>query len=250
MNHEVHEEAQMKIIDSISIWIKNQVEQAGAEGVVVGLSGGMDSAVVACLAKRSLPDRVLGLILPCHSQKEDIDDANLIVSHLQLETITLDLSLIYNSLIAILPPADKRITANLKPRLRMVTLYYFANLKNYLVAGTGNKSEILVGYFTKYGDGGADILPLGDLLKFQVIEIARKLALPETIVNKPPTAGLWPGQTDEGELKLTYDQLDQAILEITSNRGIRTTPEIRSRVEELMKKSEHKRLPIPVFKDH
>ena len=240
----------MKIIDEMSTWIKEQVEQAGAEGVVIGLSGGIDSAVVAALAKRSLHDKVLGLILPCHSQKEDMEDANLIASHLQLETYTLDLSPVYDSLIAILPPADKNTTANLKPRLRMISLYYFASLKNYLVAGTGNKSEILVGYFTKYGDGGADILPLGDLLKSQVREIAKQLALPESIINKLPTAGLWPGQTDEGELKLTYEQLDQAILEITSNLGKRTPPEIFSRVEELIKKSEHKRLPIPVFKDY
>ena len=241
---------EMNIIDAISTWIKYQVEQAGAEGVVIGLSGGMDSSVVAALAKRSLRDKVLGLILPCHSQKEDMEDANLVASLLQLETLILDLSPIYDSLIAILPPAEKKIAANLKPRLRMTTLYYFANMKNYLVAGTGNKSEISVRYFTKYGDGGTDILPLGDLFKNQVIEIAKKLALPETIINKPPSAGLWPGQTDEGELKITYDQLDRAILDITSNCGKATPSDIRSRVEELIERSEHKRASIPTFKNH
>ena len=240
----------METIDAISRWIKDQVEQANAKGVVVGLSGGLDSAVVAALAKRSLSDEVLGLILPCHSQKEDEEDAKLIASHLQLETITLDLSSAYDSLIAILPSADKNTTANIKPRLRMISLYYFASLKNYLVAGTGNKSEISVGYFTKYGDGGTDFLPLGDLFKSQVIEIAKKLSLPEAIINKPPSAGLWPGQTDEGELKLTYEKLDQAILDITSNHAKATPPDIRSRVEELIKSSEHKRVPIPIFKNH
>jgi len=239
----------MEIINAISQWIKNQVAKAGAEGVVVGLSGGIDSAVVTALAKRTLPDNVLGLILPCHSQKEDAEDAHLIASHLQLETITVDLSPTYDSLIAILPPADKNTTSNLKPRLRMMSLYYYASLKNYLVAGTGNKSEITVGYFTKYGDGGADILPLGDLFKSQVGEIAKELDLPEAIINKPPSAGLLHGQTDEGELKITYEQLDQAILEITSDRDKKTPPEIRSHVEELIKKSEHKRLPIPIFKN-
>jgi len=238
----------MKIIDKISNWIKHQVEQAGTEGVVIGLSGGIDSAVVAALSKRALHDKVLGLILPCHSQKEDAEDANLVASHLQLETITFDLSSIYDSLITILPQADKKIAANLKPRLRMLVLYYFANLKNYLVAGTGNKSEISIGYFTKYGDGGVDILPLGDLLKSQVREIACRLALPDSIINKNPSAGLWPGQTDEEELKIPYEQLDQALLEITTNRGLKTSPEIRTRIEELIKKSEHKRIPIPVFK--
>jgi NAD+ synthase len=240
----------MEIIDAISKWIKVQVEQAGAEGVAVGLSGGLDSAVVAALAKRSLKDKVLGLILPCHSQKEDAEDANLIASHLQLETCTVDLSSTYDYLIAILPSADKNTTANIKPRLRMICLYYFASSKNYLVAGTGNKSEISVGYFTKYGDGGTDILPLGDLFKYQVIEIAKKLSLPEAIINKPPSAGLWPGQTDEGELKITYEQLDQAILDITSNHAKATPPDICSRVEELIKSSEHKRVPIPIFKNH
>jgi NAD+ synthase len=239
----------MEIINAISQWIKNQVAKAGAKGIVVGLSGGIDSAVVAALAKRTLPDNVLGLILPCHSQKQDAEDAHLIASHLQLETITIDLSPTYDSLIAILPPADKKTTANLKPRLRMMSLYYYASLKNYLVAGTGNKSEITVGYFTKYGDGGADILPLGNLLKSQVREIAKELALRESIINKPPSAGLLPGQTDEGELKITYEQLDQAILEITSNRDKKTPSEIRSRVEELIEDSEHKRIPIPVFKN-
>lgn len=240
----------MEIIIAISQWIKDQVEQVGAQGIVVGLSGGIDSAVVAALAKRSLPDNVLGLILPCHSQPQDAEDARLIASHLQLETTTIDLSPTYDSLTTILPPADKNITANLKPRLRMITLYYFASLKNYLVTGTSNKSEITAGYFTKYGDGGADILPLGDLLKFQVIEMAKKLALPDVIITKPPSAGLLPGQTDEDELKITYEQLDQTILEIISNGDKKTSPTIRSRVEELMKKSEHKRISIPVFKNH
>jgi len=240
----------MEIIDAISQWIKDQVEQAGAEGVVVGLSGGLDSAVVAALAKRSLRDEVLGLLLPCHSQKEDEEDANIVASHLQLETCTVDLSSTYDSLIAILPSADKNTTANIKTRLRMICLYYFASSKNYLVAGTGNKSEISVGYFTKYGDGGTDILPLGDLFKYQVIEIAKKLSLPEAIINKPPSAGLWPGQTDEGELKITYEKLDQAILDITSNHAKATPPNILSRVEELIKSSEHKRVPIPIFKNH
>ena len=240
----------MEIINAISQWIKNQVAKAGAKGIVVGLSGGIDSAVVAALAKRTLPDNVLGLILPCHSRKQDAEDAHLIASHLQLDTITIDLSPTYDSLIAILPPADKNTTANLKPRLRMMSLYYYASLKNYLVAGTGNKSEITVGYFTKYGDGGVDILPLGNLLKAQVREIAKKLALPESIISKPPSAGLWSGQTDEAELKITYEQLDQVILEIASHRDKKTPPQIRARVEELIKNSEHKRIPIPAFKNH
>jgi NAD+ synthase len=240
----------MELIDAITAWIKEQVTLAGAEGVVVGLSGGIDSSVVAALAKQSLGNRVVGLILPCRSPQEDRDDAQLIVSHLQLETYTFELSPVYDAFITVLPPGDIKIKANIKPRLRMIILYYFAGIRNYLVAGTGNKSEISVGYFTKYGDGGADILPLGDLLKSEVRSIARALALPEKIINKPPTAGLWPGQTDEGELQLTYEQLDQAIEEITSHQLKETPPEIYARIEKLMNKSLHKRLPIPVCKVH
>jgi NAD+ synthase len=239
----------MKRIDAISRWIRDQVEQAGAQGVVLGLSGGIDSAVVAALAQRSLGENVLGVILPCHSHKEDAEHALRIASHLQLETITVDLTPLYDTLLTVLPPAEKHIAANLKPRLRMTVLYYFAGLRNYLVAGTGNKCEIAVGYFTKYGDGGVDLLPLGDLLKSQIREIAYKLALPEAIITKPPSAGLLPGQTDEGELKLTYDELEQALLEFTAESGETTPGNVRARVEELIQKAGHKKTPIPIYKN-
>jgi len=240
----------MKRIDAISSWIKDQVEEAEAKGVVLGLSGGIDSAVVAALAQRSLGDNLLGLILPCHSHKDDAEDALRIASHLQMETITVDLTPFYDNLITILPSADPHITSNLKPRLRMTILYYFAGLRNFLVAGTGNKCEIAVGYFTKYGDGGVDLLPLGDLLKSEVREIACKLALPEEIIAKPPSAGLVPGQTDEDELKITYDELEHALLEMISGSGKMTTAKVRARVEELITKAGHKKTPIPVYKDH
>lgn len=238
----------MELIDAISQWIKDQVVQAGAQGVVVGLSGGIDSAVVAALAKKSLHDQVLGLILPCHSASKDAADARLIARHLQLNTKTYDLSPVYDAMIAMLPLADINIVSNLKPRLRMTVLYYHASLNNYLVAGTGNKSELLVGYFTKHGDGGSDMLPLGDLFKSQVNEIAHALALPKKIITKPPSAGLKVGQTDEEELKITYRQLDHALSSLTGEKGQHIPAEIRSRVETFMKHSEHKRNPIPVFK--
>ena len=239
----------MKRIDAISRWIKDQVDLANAKGIVLGLSGGIDSAVVAALAQRSLDDHVLGLILPCHSHKKDAEDALRVASHLNLEVITVDLTPSYDNLITILPPADTNIAANLKPRLRMTVLYYFAGLRNFLVAGTGNKCEIAVGYFTKYGDGGVDLLPLGDLLKSEVREIAYQLGLPEEIITKPPTAGLLPGQTDENELQITYNELEQGLLDIASG-NVETTPEkVRTRVKELIAKSEHKKNPIPVYKD-
>ncbi|MCK4307002.1 NAD(+) synthase, partial [candidate division WOR-3 bacterium] len=139
--------------------------------------------------------------------------------------------------------------ANLKPRLRMLILYYFANKLNYLVAGTGNKSELTVGYFTKYGDGGVDILPLGGLLKTQVIELAKELKIPQKIIEKVPSADLWKGQTDEGELGISYAELDKIILAIESGNSETTDPMVLNKLRNLMQVSEHKRLPIPIFKN-
>jgi NAD+ synthase len=240
----------MDMINAVSSWIKEQVETAGARGIVLGLSGGIDSAVVAALALRSLRPHVLGLVLPCHSDPQDADHARMVADHLDLETLTVDLTPVFDLLLTLLPPANRMVTANLKPRLRMMILYYFAGLKQYLVAGTSNRSEISVGYFTKFGDGGADLLPLGDMLKYEVKAIAGKLGLPEIIIHKPPSAGLLPDQTDESELAVSYDDLDQAIQAVASGLDVAIAPAIRRRLEHLMKNSEHKRLPIPVFTMH
>jgi NAD+ synthase len=191
---------------------------------------------------------VLGLLLPCHSHRQDAEDARLVAVHLGLETLTVDLTPVFDLLLTLLPPADALVTANLKPRLRMMTLYHFARIKRYLVAGTSNKSEIAVGYFTKFGDGGADLLPLGDMLKSQVRLLATKLGLPEAIITKQPSAGLLPGQTDEGELDLSYDELDQALDAIAYGGGAALAPGTINRVRHLVEASDHKRLPIPVFK--
>jgi NAD+ synthase len=237
----------MDMINAVSSWIKEQVDKAGARGIVLGLSGGIDSAVVAALALRSLRPNVLGLLLPCHSHRQDDEDARMVAEHLGLETLTVDLTPVFDLLLTRFPPANAMVTANLKPRLRMMTLYHFAGLKQYLVAGTGNKSEIAVGYFTKYGDGGSDLLPLGDMLKSQVRDLAVQLGLPTAIIDKPPSAGLLPGQTDEGELSISYGELDQALTAIAAKRDESIPPAVRRRVEHLIKNSEHKRLPIPVF---
>ncbi len=142
------------------------------------------------------------------------------------------------------PPDTLRLAlGNIKPRLRMLVLYFYANLRNYLVVGTGNRSELAVGYFTKYGDGGVDILPLGNLVKRQVRELASFLGVPEEIIKKPPSAGLWEGQTDEGELGITYELLDAYLL----SGGV--PPEVKEKIEAMKKRSEHKRrMPlIPEF---
>jgi len=196
----------------ITVWLKTKLESAKKSGFVVGLSGGIDSAVVSLLCQKAGGTKnILCLILPCQSQKTDIADAKKVAKKFGLKTETVDLTKIYKNLIGILPTATKLAQANLKPRLRMLTLYYFANKLNYLVAGTGNKSELSIGYFTKYGDGGADILPIGNLYKSEVRGLAKYLKIPEEIITKPPTAGLWTGQTDEDEIGITYDALEQQL---------------------------------------
>jgi NAD+ synthase len=238
----------MKLEERISNWIKEKVQKAGAEGVVVGLSGGVDSSAVACLAKMAMKDKVLGLIMPCHSDPSDEHYADLMAKKLNMRKERVVLDSVYDRLLETLPSAGKLTLANLKPRLRMTTLYYFANHLNYLVAGTGNKSEILIGYFTKYGDGACDILPLGDLLKTQVRELAVSLGIPDEIIKRTPSAGLWKEQTDEGEIGLSYSDLDRIILAIESGKTDSLAPGMLARVKELKKSSEHKRSPVPVFK--
>ncbi|OGX15975.1 MAG: NAD(+) synthetase [Omnitrophica WOR_2 bacterium RBG_13_41_10] len=228
--------------NKIMRWIRKQLEDSRTKGIVLGLSGGIDSAVVAALTKEAIgKKKILALILPIHSQNQDLKDAKLLAKALGIKAITIDLSKIYRNLIKILPKASALARANLKPRLRMITLYYFANKLKFLVCGTGNKSEIMAGYFTKYGDGAADILPLGDLLKSQVRNLARNLNIPEYIIRKTPTAGLWPGQTDEQELGISYQELDDILLRLKKGQKQVQPPYLVARVKSRIKTSEHKR---------
>jgi len=233
------------------LWIKREVKQARAKGIMMGLSGGVDSSVVAALAKEAVGrNRLLALILPCYSQKQDLQDAKSVAKKLRIKTKTVDLSKIYDSLIKILPKAGSLTKANLKPRLRMLVLYYFANKLNYLVCGTGNKSELIVGYFTKHGDGATDILPIGGLLKKQVRALARELGIPERIINKAPTAGLWPGQTDEAEMGITYPELDDILGRIEKKKRQMLSKDKVNKVKEMIKRSEHKRQGPKIFYLH
>jgi len=222
-------------------WIEDKVTKAKAEGVVFGLSGGIDSAVVAVLSMRVLPKNTLAIIIPCHSLEADINDALDLINKFNIPYKIIDLSKVYDSLIHLLNDKEKKgsfklAEANMKPRLRMITLYYFANKLNYLVVGTGNRSELTIGYFTKYGDGGADILPLGNLLKSQVKELAEYLDIPKKIINKLPSAGLWEGQTDEQEIGINYDQLDKYL-----KIGKLDNKRIEEKIQDKIAKSAHKR---------
>jgi len=230
------------IKEKIISWIKQQVRSCGAKGIVLGLSGGIDSAVCAALAKKAVgAKRLLVLFLPCFSHAQDLEDAMLVAKKLKIKTKTVDLTAVYSTLLKALPQGNALIRANLKPRLRMSTLYYFANKFNYLVCGTGNKSELMVGYFTKYGDGGADILPLGGLYKMQVVKLAQGLGIPKEIIAKPPAAGLWPGQTDEAEMGIRYAELDDILWRMEKNKSQIALRDKVNKVKKMLRGSEHKR---------
>jgi len=236
----------MEIAKQIIGWIADKVKEAGSQGAVVGLSGGIDSAVTAALCKKALGNSVIGVLLPCQSLPADMTDAEKLAAKLGLRTMTVPLDNIYKSLLHVLPQGSLLAQANLKPRLRMLSLYYSANVNSCLVVGTGNKSEIMVGYSTKYGDSGVDLLPLGALYKTEVYELARELELPEEIIDKPPSAGLWAGQTDEHELGITYADLDKALIAIENGKTEIVSPKILTRVRALIAGSAHKRRVPPV----
>ncbi len=238
----------MGLPEEIAGWICSQVRRASAQGLVLGLSGGLDSAVVAVLSKRAVQENMLGLIMPCETAPEHLELAWFAASELGIPSKEISLDEIHQKLVGLLPAGSHLARANLKARLRMTTLYYFANSLNYLVVGTGNKSEISVGYFTKYGDGGVDILPLGDLLKTEVRELARQLDIPERILEQPPSAGLWQGQTDEAEIGLSYADLDNALSAIADGSTDAVPEAVLSRVETMMRVSRHKRALPPVFR--
>ncbi len=230
-----------QVAERTSRWLREYVSAAGAKGLVVGLSGGVDSACTAALAKRAVGEAVLGVLMPCHSDPVDAEYARLVAQALDIETLTVDLGPVYDGLVAALPPAGRMATANLKPRLRMAALYCLAAERRYLVAGTGNKSELMVGYFTKYGDGGVDLEPLGGLYKREVWELARFLGVPQPVIDRPPTAGLWLGQTDEGEMGISYQDLDATLEAIELGRTEGVDPAVLARVQGMIAASEHKR---------
>jgi len=253
------------LADEIASWLRFHMNQVGAERLVLGLSGGIDSAVVCALSTMAAgPSRVIAGILPIQSGREDMRDAESVASAFEVIPRVIDLAPAYDALLAAMPvdgatgledanvDPDRQSSrrqlalANAKPRLRMATLYYLANRYNALVVGTGNKTELSIGYFTKYGDGGVDLLPLGDLDKTAVRGLARALGVPEPVITKAPSAGLWEGQTDEAELGVTYEDLDRTLAAWASDEAS-ADPVIKDRVSVLVAASEHKRRPIPVF---
>jgi nicotinate-nucleotide pyrophosphorylase (carboxylating) len=240
----------MSLPDQIAAWLREQLAAAGADGFVFGLSGGVDSAVTAALAVRAVgTGRVLAALLPCHSQPDDARLAHQVAEAFAIPTVTVDLTAAYEALAAALPPSDHPLAAaNVKPRLRMTAWYYLAQSHNYLVLGSGNRTELTVGYFTKYGDGGVDLLPLGGLTKTRVWELARELGVPREVIERPPSAGLWPGQTDEGEMGITYRELDRVLAAIEAGDTSGIEPATLEKVQGMIARSAHKRAMPPVFR--
>ncbi|TLZ67385.1 MAG: NAD+ synthase [Methanobacteriota archaeon] len=238
----------------VTSFIRHHLAESGARGIVLGMSGGVDSSLVAALCVRAVgSEKVVGIWGGEGPAKgADFRDASEWAKALAIDLERHDIAPLVRAFERSLTTrrGDRNARGNVKARIRMIILYYIANTQGRIVMGTGNKSEIAVGYFTKFGDGGVDFLPIGDLYKTQVREMASFLGVPKRIVEKVPTAGLWKGQTDEGELGIAYADLDRVLLgieihlsaeEIAGQTGI-ALKKVR-RVEDLVSRSAHKRKP-------
>lgn len=232
-----------QVVKQLVEWLQEKVKDANAKGVVFGLSGGVDSAVVAGIAKLAFGDNCMGIMMPCHSNPIDEEHAKLVAEALNLKTQKVDVSNTFDTLYGAIEEENKSKMAmiNIKPRLRMTTLYYFAQNNNYLVLGGSNKSEMTVGYFTKFGDSGSDLLPIASFVKSEIRDIARYLNIPSLVIDKAPTAGLWEDQTDEIEMGFSYDVLDHYI---KTGEG---PADIVEKIQGMNRRSENKRVFPPIF---
>jgi NAD+ synthase len=242
-------------VSDIVEWLRQRLTEAGGRGFVVGLSGGVDSAVVARLCQLAAPDRTVAAVMPCKSDPRDETDARLVAETFELPVVKIDLEGTYDVLVEEMRRALSEVAplqggagfgsenssrvplGNVRPRLRMTALYFLANSLNYVVAGTGNRSELTIGYFTKHGDGGVDVLPIGHMLKGQVRGLAASLGVPQSIIDKPPSAGLWLGQTDEAEMGFGYADLEAYLTD--GPEGV--SPALALRLERMIRATEHKR---------
>jgi NAD+ synthase len=222
----------------LSRWLGEEFRARTARAAVVNLSGGIDSAVTCALCVRAVGrENVSTLAVPIHSAPEDTEDALLVARTLAVDIRVVDLSGVADAMLTALGPGvsgHRLAAANVRPRLRMAALYAEAAARGALVVGTGNRDELAVGYFTKYGDGGVDLLPLGNATKGDVRALGRALGIPQRILDRVPTAGLWQGQTDEGELGFSYEELDRYLL---TGEGL---PALRARVDTLHRAARHK----------
>lgn len=229
-------------------FIRKLVTDSGVNGIVFGNSGGKDSALVGILCKAAC-DNTVGVIMPCASTRNfgsDMDDGNAVAAQFGIETRTVDLTAVRNAAadaIGCATDINAASLANIAPRLRMITLYTIAGSEGRLVAGTGNRSEAYMGYFTKWGDGACDFNPIADLTATEVIEFLNWLDAPLSIRTKAPSAGLFEGQTDEQEMGVTYAAIDRYIL-----TGEATEAD-KSIIDRFHGRSEHKRRSVTVYKE-
>lgn len=235
----------------IKDFIKTYVENSGCKGVVIGISGGLDSAITAILCQRALgKNKTFCFFMPDDATPEtDIKYQEILVEKYDLQCETKNISKIIKNMMenCIIKP-DKMALANIKARIRMILLFEYANMNRLIVCGNSNKSELLVGYFTKYGDGAADIMPIGDLYKTQIYQLAKFLKIPKVIIDKTPTAGLIKYQTDEKELGFTYELLDKVLMgferkkdisDIAKNTGLKKSDV--EKIKNKLIKNQHKR---------
>lgn len=238
----------------ITRFVRNYVAEAKVPGIILGISGGIDSAVCGAICAKAIGGaKVLGVNMPEAEtlDEAEMQDAKLVSKMFGIDLVTVDISDMVKTFFRVVPvfDVDDRIAnGNVKARIRMAVLYYYANRLRWLVAGSSDKSELMLGYFTKWGDGCADILPIADLYKTQVRQLASHLALPSRLVEKPPSPNLWPGQTAKEELGLGYDELDLALYglehfmtadEISKELGLPI--EVVKDIEARWLRSEHKR---------
>ena len=228
-------------------FIKSVLAESGAKGIVFGNSGGKDSALVGILCKAACENTV-GIILPCASKRNydrDTADANEVAQKYNIETRSVDLTPVKEAEIEALKKAttlNDAANLNMAPRIRMMTLYAIAASESRLVAGTGNRSELYVGYFTKWGDGSCDFNPIADLTVTEIYEFLRYLEAPKAVINKTPSAALFDGQTDETEMGISYAELDSFLF------GKDIAKDKKEIIEKLHKSSEHKRKGILTYK--
>jgi NAD+ synthase len=255
VNKEILEKITNQDYNSIAIRIqkrlKQKIEETNSEGVIFGLSGGIDSAVIAYLCNNSVKEKTLALIMPDSkiSPESETSDAIKIIDELGLDYKLLDINSIHKEFSRILEPEDKAL-GNLRARIRMNVLYYYANLKNLTVLGSSDRSEYNIGYFTKFGDGAADLLPIVSLYKTQVREIARHLKIRDGIITKKSSPHLWPNHEAEHEIGVEYEEIDIILycileLKLPIEEVInisKINEEKVQKIYQLYKKSKHKRI--------
>lgn len=234
-------------VNLIIDWIRDYVKNSGANGVVIGNSGGKDSAVVIALCVKALGrENVLTVAMPCSSITQDLEDAKLVANTFGVPMLTVDLSSVYENLCLeiesqITENISPYVSINIRPRLRMTTLYTIAQQKGFLVAGTGNKCEQFIGYTTKWGDNSSDFNPIAEFTVTEVLEIGEILGVPDAIINKAPNDGLGLG-SDEEKIGFTYKEIEEYI-----ETGKTNNTKSMEKIEKMHKQSKHKRALIPIY---